>query len=1116
MSDEFLHKREEDVFLEVADYEATVDSQYELTKEAMGRSSGQSLDAYMQAMNDAEEEQSSKLWEGVGWVADKVLTPLTAFGDAVLAPIAHDYQPGEGVWKGMKVSGEAFIKTLIPFYGDEDQPHFARQIIDKWVDPDASELQKTSMAFGLDLLSDPTIFLGPGAMKFVQRFFRAGGSIKKLSKYNKMATPSMASRLGTKFDGAIGTSEEAIINLYADAGEVMTPLGKALQAKARKVDKTGDKKLFSELIDDLDQQDEVKNLANLTDIRESEQFIKEISLKLGTPDGDIVSFDKSIDRNTLAKSIFDNVNPLTNTNFNLLKLTDVETTQKALNIVYNAHKANFTEFLGKLSKGQKQLALEAQSKTIKDLLRTPIKDVGRADMYAMRMTLVSLSDLMVKAAGMSLKGDVLGDVLLRNYQGLMEIMLRKTSGVSRLWGSQMRSLGMTPGKGDIAQTFNIMKKIVTDSVEVDYKHNKLLKTLIRAGNDPNVVIPLMEGRITFAKSTDAFFEIFVNSILSSPLTHAVNLTSTAFRMAMEPLSSVLASAGALATFRFADSAEHFRDVFRMAGGILEGFTEASRLGVKKMTNKRMFGDFNYPVRIGPNADLAKMKYNPAIKASNFGITGITGKLVDLLGFAVRVPGSFLMGEDTFMKMIAYRMKLNTYASKWAREQGSNYAQRKDFYRTFKKHPPLSLNKMAMKDADSVLFHKRLGPKGEAINQALKIVPGVRWMIPFFRTPTNLVHEGVRHTPFGLMYKDMRSKVLTANADGDLVRAKLVMGPMMAGGIMAMMGENITGRIDKKTPTGKFQNDQGRMEHSITFAGKYEFYYGNMEPLRLIFDLFTGLRDISTNADMNDPVEEPIAKAAFNTVIGAFVGAATDNYMLQNVGQIFRIMDAAANGDSEQFLEAMEDAVVSMSTPQAVSQWNKQKAQYFLKADTFIEKFKKRIWGASSDLYYHRNAYGEKIEVPHGMGPPGELLNPIYDNTWEQAFDAYSPFRFRKHTIDPVSQTILDLQVPIMGPIKKIKGIPLESRPDLRDKVNKLAGGIGSDSVKETLRFYINSPNWEILPANIKRKLITNIFSSHRRMATEMVFAESEWLQHQVLMQQIKNANIVRDQAHQIE
>lgn len=1107
MTDEFLHQLEADIYMEVADYESTVDAQYYMAKDGMAESKGQDFDAYSQAMKSADEQTQSTFWKGLGYAADKILTPFTAFGDAILAPVAHQYDEGEGIGTALKISGDAFLKTLIPFYGDDDQPHYAKQIVDGWMDDDASELQKTSMAFGLDLISDPTILLGTGALKFAQNLFRAGGSLKKMKNMRQMAMPNMAQKIGSAFDGTIGTSEEAIIRMYKDAGENMTPLGKHLQRRARNIDRTGNKQEYVKLIDELDKHEEIKDLANLTSIKETEDFIKDVTIKLGASGTALAHFDTRVSKGAIARSIHNNVSPLTNTNFNLPLLTGASSAQKAIGVIHDAHKSNFNSYLKTLSKTEKEVALGAQDKQLLDLIRTPIKDIGRSDMYAMRMTLVSLGELTTEAAAMALKGNPMGDVLLRNYLGLTGIMLRKTAGVSRLWGSQLRSLKITPGVADVKSQYLAMKQIVDSTVQKDWKYNRLLKKLVVAGKNPGVVIPLMEGSITGKKTLNALFEIFVNSILSSPLTHAVNLTSTAVRMAMEPLTSGLASVNAIANFRFADASEHFRDIYNMTGGFMEGVSEAFRLGTRKLSNKRLFKDFNYPVRIGPDADMAKIMYNPAIKSENYGLTGVIGKAVDIFGYAVRVPGSALMGEDTFMKMIAYRMKLNTYASKWARESGKNFADRKALYRVYKKHPPLSLNKMAMKDADEMLFHKRLGKVGESVNATLKITPGVRWMIPFFRTPTNLVKEGVRHTPFGLMYKEMRSKVMMANADGDLVRAKLVMGPLMAGSIMSLMGENITGDIDTKSPSGKFLNEQGRNKYTITFAGEYEFSYANIEPLRFMIGMFAKLRDISTNADMNDPNEEPIAKAAFNTVIGAFVGTAFDNYMLQNVGQIVNILDAAANGNSDAFLEAIQDIIVSGSTPQMVAQWNKQKSKYFIQADTFMEKFRKRIWGISPGLYHHRNAFGEKIEVPHGTGPPGEFLNSAYESTWSKTFDAYSPLRFRRHKIHPVSQAIIDLGIPIKGPVKQIKGIPLLNRPDLRDRVNKLAGGVGDYTVKKTLIEYMNMPVWETISDASKKKVIMNVFNSSRSNAKRIVFSESKWLQEQWIAQKQKDAEI---------
>lgn len=1096
----YPEKAEDEIYLGAKSYTDSRQSQYNIVTKLYEMNTGQSASNYAQAMLDAEEDKRNIIGAGIKGLVDWVLTPLSAPSDALLAPIAYDYKEGEGLIKGLQVSGEAFLKTLIPGWKDDEQPHYARQIVDKYME-DATEIKKTSAAFGLDLLADPTILLGFTALKIFQKGLRTAGMGSRLARYNAtQPAKTFLQQMGTKTDGSIGTLEEGLIRLYTDVGEGMTPLGKDLQKLARAADR-GDAQAHVKFMDEVGKHDEVMNLAQITDVKELGDFNKMLKLTLGASDTDAVTFNKHMTSDQFKKSLDTNYLPVKTPNFSLAALTDEESTVKALKSFQTFFDKEFNKQLKTLSKGEQDLLMAQQSLKLKDMFTIPIKNVEREQMYGMRMTMMALFDLTNDAALKILKNDPMGEILFRNYSALAEIMMGRVSSVSRLWGSQLRSLKFKPKEGDVLGQFTAMKKLVNEAVVDDKTHAKLVK-LIAAKNDPLAIAALLENKFTTKKGLDSLFEVFVNNILSSPLTHMVNITSTAFRMALEPLSSLFASGSALARFDAVASKEHFLDTFRQMGGALEGFTDVLRLGGQKLSGGRIFGNFDYPIDIGVNTELAKFKYRPTINAENFGATGAWGSILDKVGWAVRVPGNFLMKEDTVMKMAAYRMKVNTYAARLAKEQGKNTAHRKALFREFKKTPPNSLNKMAMGAADDMLFHTRLGEKGEAFNKMIKKVPGTRWMIPFFRTPTNLVHEGMKHTPFGLMYSSMRKHVTATTMEGDLVRAKLALGPMMAGGVMAFMGENVTGYFDTRSPSGKFKADQGQRPYSIR-SGDIEFHYESIEPLRFMLGMFANLRDIVTNIDMDDPNEELIAKEAFDSVIGAFVAVSTDNYMLQNIGQIYHILSSASDGNPDRFIEALTDIAISTAIPQAVTQWNKQKSNYFMQADTVLEKIRKRVWGASPDLYFHRNAYGEKIEIPHGMG--ADTINELFNNNWiAKSFDAYSPFRGRVGNIDPISQEIIDLGVQMRGQIKTIQGIILN--PSERDQVNKFAGqGVEGTSIREILRDQMNTHHWELVPKEIRSKIVFNTFSRYRSIAKSYVFATNERLQHEKVLMELKKA-----------
>jgi len=1066
MADLFPEKAQEDIYLKAQEVNNVERSEYQLASQLYYGKYGRSLEADVnRARTDIKSEEAS-VWSGVGKVMDWVLTPLTAGSAAILAPIGHEYKSSnlDAVWEGVKVSGEAFAKTLIPGWGDDEKHDYAMQVVEKF-GLGNTDFQKTSIALGLDLLSDPTILLGAPALKALQGGLKTligAEALSDLGKIRSVRRLERAAASGTGFMEATAESSgvSELVNL------------------AKKAD-LGDKEAGKEFIFKLNDSIDVARITKNKEVLDQSRIIEDFQNHLGLPDNELYHIDKNVHPDDLLKSAENNV-PARSANFNMALIetdTDAETVFANMDKIFDR---DYDAILKSLSSSKRKIMEESQNLLLGDFLKANVETMDPRMAYKGRQFLATMGDYLSRSAKAATHGNAYERLAFNRAVVLTRLLHQKVKGVARVYGRNLWSLSLKASKLDDKAL--IIKQLLDETLS-DRVSSKLMEKLAAATEGhPDVASRIVEQSVS-KTTADAMYEIYTGSLLSGMTTHAVNLTGTAFRLAIEPLKHGLASAAAIARADLASASEHFSFMARQLHGMAEGFVDAIRLAGKDLTHGKIFGDYHYPVRVDKGQDLASLKYNPAISGDKFGLTGPMGKVADYLGHGIRLSGSTLMREDQFMKVIAYRMDVNAYASQIAKSMGKTSDERRMLYQLIKRDPPTSIKQMGIKAADEYTFHTKLGDLPEKWNSVIKTQPGFRWLIPFFRTPTNLVNQGLTHTPFGVLYRGIRHDLLEATPAGDLARVQISLGPMMAGGLLSFMGENVTGRIDTRTPNGRFQQNHGAPAYSIKVGGKW-YSYANIEPLRFMIGSAISVRDVLTHSDILDPDEENRVKQAVSTLTGVMVGTATDNFMLRQMGDIYGMLWSAAKGNPDNFLSAMANITVAMRRPQLVAQWEKQRDGYYRIADTYLQKVMKRTWGLSDRLFAYRDAYGNKVQIPHGLGP-----------------DIVSPIRWREGEQDGISEEIIKLKVNIGGNIKKIQGVLLN--PEERDFVNKIAGqGYKKfPPVRKTLRKLMNSTWWPRMNPNQRKIAIENIFNGYRDMARNVVYTKSIRLQDEIAHRQ---------------
>lgn len=302
---------------------------------------------------------------------------------------------------------------------------------------------------------------------------------------------------------------------------------------------------------------------------------------------------------------------------------------------------------------------------------------------------------------------------------------------------------------------------------------KVVKRLNLASMNPNAMKAILAAQNSnkFIKITN---ELFINSILSSPITHQINMISTGINTIGKPITKFV---GGVAMGDKDVINRSFKDVVYMLSSLHESAYMAGR---SFLANKNILDSSASTV------DLSKLA---TIDTSN------SNGLIRLVHGFYTLPQRFLMAEDEFFKQINFRsyVKADIWerASKMTFKSQENYNNyvNKEFKRIINTVNRESMvgqlskqNQQLYKDArlyaNQATFTEELmkGTSGKAIQTVVNQNPILRQIIPFVRTPLNIMKQFNKSNPLFTYLGGLDTKGLdkfglgyfTKDIDGNLV------------------------------------------------------------------------------------------------------------------------------------------------------------------------------------------------------------------------------------------------------------------------------------------------------------------------------------------------------------
>lgn len=641
-----------------------------------------------------------------------------------------------------------------------------------------------------------------------------------------------------------------------------------------------------------------------------------------------------------------------------------------------------------------------------------------------------------------------------------------------------------------------------------------------------------------AKSMDIAVEIWINSILTAPTTHMVNILGNSMFYATRNLETAVAAGIGKARSAITGNKDRVRarEALIQLQAIQETFIDALVVGGRTLFTEEPSDiaskiDVRNRRAIGTTGDPRVIMEE--IKSGNYGAA-----FINTLGVMYRMGGRFLLAEDEFFKAIGYRSSLRQMA--YAR--GANlYDEAIEAGKT-----PDEARRLAAEESARILENPPQGLVNDARDAARQMTfqgdltgflgdlqgsmshPAAKLFVPFYKTPTNVMKETVKRSPLALAFPSTYKKLAAGGRTADMTMAQIATGSAIMSSFAAMgmgvfspdndviiMGSGPTDPRAKQAMARK-----GIQQYSISLKqedGTYQsITFSRLDP---ISGMLTMAADFAYYAQYEDDeaVLDQLAMAAtlgisqyamdmpflqgVQELSSAFMNSNPKvrfEQMAELAGQKVTEAGLAALPTVSSFsagIERMQDPTAGSSMLPAEGLFGEDPTQLpaFMRGFyTALQKAKARNPFFSDTVEPRLNLWGEVMTQGQGEG-------------WE----FISPIMVKETKFAPVDDELMRLGGGIAMNPKKIDGVRLNATQynqwvtiqNQMDANGRFPGQVGYDAsttMLPTLMTVIESPDYAELPTKDDQlDAITNIVGKYRSAAKRILISRDAELEAKI-------------------
>lgn len=552
---------------------------------------------------------------------------------------------------------------------------------------------------------------------------------------------------------------------------------------------------------------------------------------------------------------------------------------------------------------------------------------------------------------------------------------------------------------------------------------------------------------TFAKeyskatTMEKVIEGWKAGILSGPLTHVANIMGNVTKWAIDIPESVISATLTAAQRKLAGDpltmAQYKARALAPLTGLQLGTRDALTVAAAALKHDTTHLE---------KADM----YRPAIE----------GKV----GEVIRTPFRVLQATDALFRVTAERAKAYELAADRAAREGIHLgtAEGKQLIAQYVADPTTGLTAKAAQEAlakidlagNEAVFSQRLGPRLERMQLAMA-GHWSQFVIPFIRTPANLVSWAVQHTP-GLNFLSGRWREDFA-AGGEarnkaIARVAIGTGLTVTAFSLAEQGLLTGGGMFDKEERGT-KAAAGWQPYSVKIGDTY-YSYQRMEPVAKVLGIAADL------VEMSKATKDDEDKAKIATMLVLMFGNATvsTTYLsgLSNTINAITDPDRYGGGLLEQY--------ASSAVPKIIGQTVTLADPYKREVDGVFDAVQSQLPFVREKLMPKRDVWGEQVKN-------------------ERLF-AVMPVTASEISHDKVKNEAVRLEFAISGAPKFVveKG-PFnaqDKRIELSIEQKDVFKEVAGKNAMSILSPIVNSPDWEKIPDFAKVAIYRDVIEGARK------------------------------------
>jgi hypothetical protein len=552
------------------------------------------------------------------------------------------------------------------------------------------------------------------------------------------------------------------------------------------------------------------------------------------------------------------------------------------------------------------------------------------------------------------------------------------------------------------------------------------------------------------KFSDMLIELWMSALLSGPQTHMANMLGNTITSIVRPVETALAAS--IGKARNLVTGSQDRVLPHEAAAELFGALQGAREGVTAAYKAYLTGEGQ--ITSARQAEQHNPRAIPSLTVN------VLGKEREIGGKQVRIPLRLLGAEDELFKSIAYRGDIHRQAYAIAAKEGLPAEQMNARIAGLVANPTDAMIDAAKKVAEYQTFQTPLGKFGRSIQAVSNAHPALKIIVPFVRTPLNLLKYATERTPLGVFSREVRDNLSGKNgaAARDTQIARITIGTMVGTAALGMAAEGlITGGGPADPKEKAILKLTGWQEYSIKIGDHY-YSYRRLDPFSTILGVVADAYELSHKISSTEAEKHNIPAL----LMGAISKTVLDKASLKGPADLIQ---AATQWDrfGDSYFRGLTGTVV----PAISAQSARASDPIIHEARTVLDNLKARIPGLSQSLLPKRDVWGEPMVRSGAVGP--DILSPIAESRINN---------------DPVNKALLAAKYFPSKLDRKIRGVELTDQQ--YDDYARIAGR----TAKVRLNAIVSMPGFDQMPESTRKELMTNTIQQSREMARSLIMMQN--------------------------